>query len=170
MNIIAIDPGCANTGIVYMSEFSIVCSKTISGPPVRNDKEKLLERAQSITRQILAFIADKPHEMVVIEGFTGGFTGRQNAFTHQTPYLVGYLERALEHADEPFVVQLSTEVLNPRAKNSMVSYDDYSPSKNHAKINALKRSGWKDIDLLKSDHTRAAALHGAYYYLNKRED
>lgn len=167
MNIIAIDPGMRNTGIVYMSELSIVCSKTISGPSVKNDNYKSIERAERITQQILVFMADKPHETVVIEGYAGGFAGRQNAYSHQTPFLFGYIIRALQSASEPYVVQLSSEVLNPRSKRSVISYEDAYPNKNRSKVNALERSGWRGVETLKSDHTRAAALHGIYYYHGK---
>ncbi len=168
MNVISVDPGAGHTGLAYVSELSVICYKTISGPPIRNDKDKLIDRARRITQQILAFIADKPHEMVIIEGYTGGFAGRQNAFSHQTPFLCGYIIRALEHAGEQYVVQLSSEVLNPRAKGSMVSYEDSANGRNQAKQNALKRSGWRNVDNLPNDHVRSAALHACYYFKNKQ--
>ena len=169
MNVISVDPGTSHCGIVYASELSVICYKTISGPPIRNDKDKLADRARRITQQILAFMADKPHEMVVIEGYTGGFARRQNAFSHQVPFICGYIIRALEHAGEPYVVQLSSEVLNPRAKGSMVSYEDSANGRNLAKQNALKRSGWRGVENLPNDHTRAAMLHAIYYYNHKGE-
>lgn len=168
MNVIAIDPGMANTGVVYMSELSVVCYKTISGKPVYTDQYELLERQGCIARQILAFIADKPHEAIVMEGFVN-FHGKQNGYTFQTPQLVGYLQRAFEHAGENIVMQTSDKVLNPRAKGAMVCYEDSANGKNLAKQSALKRSGWRNVDSLPNDHTRAAALHGIYYYLHKEE-
>ena len=168
MNVVAIDPGMANTGVVYASELSVICWKTISGKPVYTDQYELLERQGSIARQILAFIADKPHEAVVMEGFVN-FHGKQNGYTFQTPQLVGYLQRALEHAGENVVMQTSDKVLNPRAKGSMVSYDDSVNGRNLAKQSALKRSGWRGVENLPNDHTRAAMLHACYYYIHKED-
>lgn len=168
MNIIAIDPGTSNTGIVYMSELSVICWKTITGKPVYADQQELIDRMASITRQILSFMADKPHEAIVMEGFVG-YKGRQNAFTFQTPQLVGFLEDRFYCMEEPLVIQTSDEVLNPRRRDSLVTYDDSAHGKAHAKEYALKRTGWRDVEKLPNDHTRAAALHGCYYYLNKEE-
>ena len=168
MNIIAIDPGTSNTGVVYMSELSIVCFKTISGKPVYTDQYELMERMESITRQILVFMADKPHEAVVIEGFLG-YKGRNNAFTFQTPQLIGFLEDRFLGMGENVIVQTSDEVLNPRRRDSLVCYDDSANGKARAKEMALKRTGWRDVDKLPNDHVRAAALHGIYYYKRKEE-
>ena len=39
-----------------------------------------------------------------------------------------------------------------------------------AKRNALERSGWNGWQKCGNDHTRAAALHGVYYYVNGGTD
>ena len=170
MNIICIDPGTTATGLVYMSELSIVCHETVTGKSVRTDQYELLERLRYITRKVLAFMADKPHEAVIMEGFVG-FTGRQNAFTFQTPALVFYMLRALEHAGENIVIQTSDRVLRPGARGSVIQECDVDEHKgrnsSHTKVNALRRIGWKGWESLTNDHVRAAALHGIYYYEHK---
>lgn len=168
MNIIAIDPGTSNTGVVYMSELSIVCFKTITGKPVYADQYELLARMERIAQQILVFMADKPHEAIVMEGFIG-YKGRQNAFTCQTPQLVGFLQDRFLVMGEKLVIQTSDEVLNPRRRCSLVNYDDSANGKARAKESALLRTGWREVEKLPNDHVRAAALHGIYYYKQKEE-
>ena len=164
-NIVCIDPGTANTGLVYMSEYSIIDVMTFHGSAVGFDQYQLKERAGEIARAALAFMAGKPHGCVVVEGFVG-FSGRQSSYTYQTPYLVGYLHRALEHAGEEIVIQTSRQVLNPRSKGSVVSKEDGDAPMDTKKA-ALLMSAWGDTWKCTNDHLRAAALHGVYYYKNR---
>ena len=156
MPVVAIDPGTANTGLVYMDERRIICAKTLTHrKAVRGDQYALMGRAREIAEQVAAWAADKPHEAVVIEGFVG-FSGRQGGYTYQTPYLCGYLHRALE--GERIVIQTSRQVLNPRSAGSMAQMMD------------MLRSGTRPVkgsELLTNEHLRSAACHGAYYYKTK---
>ncbi len=153
MRVVAIDPGTSNTGIVYMDERRIICAKTLRyKETVKADQDALRERAENIARQIGAWVADKPHDAIVMEGFVGGYRGRQGGYTFQTPYLCGYLHAAL--ASERIAIQTSRQVLNPRSKG------------NAAELRALMERGTAPIpgcDRLTNDHLRAAACHGAYY-------
>lgn len=156
MPVVAIDPGTANTGLVYMDGRRVICAKTLTHrKPVRGDQYALMERAREIAAQVAAWAADKPHEAVVIEGFVG-FSGRQGGYTYQTPYLCGYLHRALE--GERIVIQTSRQVLNPRSAGSM------------APMMGMLRAGKSPVEgseLLTNEHLRSAACHGAYYYATK---
>lgn len=162
MRIIAIDPGTSNTGLVYMDEREIFCSKTIThrdrlfkeamtkaGKPSREiDQDKLLNRARSIAVAIRDFCLNNPHEAVVIEGFqTFAHGTRQNSTTFQTPYLCGYLERELE--GENIVIQTSSDVLKGIDRD------------------AVARSFPGGIGCT-SEHTRAAACHGIHYLKRHR--
>lgn len=156
MPVVAIDPGTANTGLVYMDASRVICAKTlVHKKAVKADQYALMERAREIAAQVAAWAADKPHEAVVIEGFVG-FSGRQGGYTYQTPYLCGYLHRALE--GERIVIQTSRQVLNPRSAGSM------------AQTMYMLRQGkrpMKGSELLTNEHLRSAACHGAYYYKTK---
>lgn len=156
MPVVAIDPGTANTGLVYMDASRVICAKTlVHKKAVKADQYALMERAREIAAQVAAWAADKPHEAVVIEGFVG-FSGRQGGYTYQTPYLCGYLHRALE--GERIVIQTSRQVLNPRSAGSM------------AQTMYMLRQGKRPVkgsELLTNEHLRSAACHGAYYYKTK---
>lgn len=156
MPVVAIDPGTANTGLVYMDERRVLCALTVSMKgAVKGDQEALRRRAEAVADRIAGWTADKPREAVVIEGFLG-YPGRQGGYTYQTPYLVGYLHRAL--AGENLVTQTSRQVLNPRARGNV------------ARLMEALRLGERPLEgaeLLTNDHLRAAACHGAYYYERK---
>ena len=157
MSIIAIDPGTAHTGLVYMDEHRIICCKTIAFKgAVKADQDALKERAQAIARQIIDFAADKPHECIVMEGFMG-YTGKQGGYSFQTPYLCGYLHSALE--GERIVIQTSRKVLNPRTRGNLAHFKTQM---------ANGYEVWKDCAKCSNDHLRSAAVHGIYYYQRKR--
>lgn len=159
MPVVAIDPGTANTGLVYMDASRIICAKTLTHrKAVRGDQYALMERAREIAEQVSAWAADKPHEAVVIEGFVG-FSGRQGGYTYQTPYLCGYLHRALD--GERIVIQTSREALNPRRAGSMAQMMDM--------LRQGKRP-MKGAEMLTNEHLRSAACHGAYYYSKRRKE
>lgn len=153
MSIVAIDPGTSNTGIVYMDARRIICAKTLHyKSTVKADQFALMERAENIARQISQWIADKPHEAIVIEGFVG-YSGKQGGYAYQTPYLCGYLHKAL--ADENIVIQTSRQVLNPKSRGNV------------AEARTLMARGarpWPGCEVCTNDHLRAAACHGIYYY------
>lgn len=157
MNIIAIDPGTTNTGIVYMNERGILCAKTIHfNKSVKQDQDALFDRAQEIARQVSDWIADKPHEAVVIEGFSY-IRGRGNAYIFQTPYICGYLQHLL--CGENLVIQTSTQVLNPRTRGNMAQVKD-ELARGYMAI--------PDANCITNDHLRSAAVHGWYYLKGKR--
>ena len=160
MRIVCIDPGTSNTGLVYMDGGEIYAAKTIthkdrlfkdavtkSGKPSREiDQTKLLYRSRSIYIAIRDFLLSNPHDAVVIEGFqTFTGSGRINAYTFQTPYLCGYLNKALE--GEQLIIQTSTDVL--KGVDVRATAEAYP-------------GGFRCT----SEHTRAAACHGIYYLRN----
>lgn len=152
MRIIAVDPGAANTGLVYMDEHRIVCAKTIHFQGVvKNDQYALKGRAENIARQLSLWAADKPHDVIVMEGFVS-YPGKGGMYTYQTPYLCGYLHAALH--DEAIVIQTSSQVLNPRTRGNVAMLRD---------LMAQGMKPYKGCELCTNDHLRAAACHGIYY-------
>ena len=156
MSIVAIDPGTSNTGLVYMDERRIICCKTITYQnTVKADQDALKQRAENIARQIAEWIADKPHDLLVMEGFMG-YTNKQGGYSYQTPYLCGYLHAALK--DERIVIQTSRQVFNPRTRGNL------------AMIRDLMRTGaepWAECSKCTNEHLRSAATHGIYYFKHK---
>ena len=150
--IIACDPGTANTGLVYMERERVedVLTVHINGG-VRNDQYALLERAARIAERMKSWMADKPHEAIVIEGFIG-YPGRQGGYTYHTPYLCGYLHKALE--GERIVIQTSRQVLNCKTRGNLAGLREAM---------AAGDCRWGGAEKLTNDHLRAAACHGAYY-------
>lgn len=152
MRIVAVDPGTSNTGLVYMDERRILCAKTLRyKSTVKADQDALRARAENIARQIAAWVADKPHDALVMEGFMG-YPGRQGGYAFQTPYLCGYLHAAL--AGEDIAIQTSRQVLNPHTRGNV------------AELRALMERGcspYPGSELCTNDHLRAAACHGAYH-------
>lgn len=155
MNVIAIDPGTSNTGVVYMSERGVMCAKTIHfKQSIKQDQDALLARAKEIARQLSDFIADKPHDAIVIEGFA--FVGlKSGSNTYQTPYICGYLNRLLD--GENVVIQTSKQVLNPRTRGNMSQVKD-DLARGYEAVPGARH--------LTNDHLRSAAVHG-WYYLKK---
>lgn len=154
--IVACDPGTANTGLVYMDGERVEDVRTVHiKGTVGADQYALMERAGAIAVCIAEWIACRPHDAFVIEGFVG-YPGRQGGYTYQTPYLCGYLHRALE--GERIVIQTSRQVLNPRTRGNV-----------SALMAALKegKRPWAGAELLTNDHLRSAACHGAYYLERK---
>lgn len=156
MRIVTIDPGTSNTGLVYMDERRILCARTLHfNGAVGNDQDALRERAGKIARMIADWIADKPHECVVMEGFVG-FSGRQGGYTYQTPYLCGYLHKALE--GEEIAIQTSRQVLNPRTRGNLAHLKDGM---------AMGKEVYPGCGFCTNDHLRSAAVHGIYYLKRK---
>lgn len=159
MRVIAIDPGTSNTGLVYMSGSEVFAAKTITHKSsVKSDQERLMERAESIARGIDIWMADKPHDAVVIEGFLQFTGGRANAYTFQTPYLVGYLHATL--IGENIVIQTSPQVLNQRNRDNVAWVKDYL---------LLGKEVLRNDKQCSNDHTRSAMAHGYFYLRNQGE-
>lgn len=157
MSIICVDPGTSNTGLVFMDEKRIIDACTLRFRNViRADQDMLRERAAEISLMVRSWMAERPHEAVIIEGFVT-FQGRQSGYTYQTPYLVGYLHSDL--ADENIVIQTSRQVLNPHTRGNVAHIRD-----------AMECGGapYPGSKLCVNDHLRAAACHGIYYYRGMR--
>lgn len=157
MSIIAIDPGTSNTGLVHMDEKCIIDACTLRFRDViRADQDMLRERAAEISLMVRSWIAERPHDAVIIEGFVG-YTGKGGGYVFQTPYLCGYLHADL--ADENVVIQTSRQVLNPRTRGNVAHIRD-----------AMECGGapYPGSKLCTNDHLRAAACHGIYYYRGMR--
>lgn len=150
--IIAIDPGTANTGLVYMDESRVLCVKTLTHvETVKQDQDALMRRAETIAAAVDDWMADKPHEAVVIEGFMT-YTGIGGGYVFQTPYLCGYIHAVL--ANENLIIQTSRQVLNPRTKGNCRAVKDAVAAGREVMPGAL---------MCKNDHLRSALAHGVYY-------
>lgn len=148
MDVIAIDPGTCNTGVVYMNERGILCAKTIHFQgAIKQNQDALLERAKKIAKELEMFMAAKHCEMVVIEGFTA-IPSMCNSNTYQTPYLCGYLQRLLDQ--ENLTIQTSTKVFRGEW---LVLRDNLKQG----------RESIPNAKLLTNEHLRSAAVHGWYY-------
>lgn len=157
MSIIAIDPGTSNTGLVHMDDKRIIDAHTLRFRHViRADQDMLRERAAEISMLVRSWIAERPHEAIVIEGFMG-YPGKGGGYVFHTPYLIGYLHADL--ASENVVIQTSRQVLNPRTKGNVAHIRD-----------AMESGGapYPGSKLCTNDHLRAAACHGIYYYRSRR--
>ena len=160
MPIIAVDPGTSNTGLVYMDERRVIDARTLHyRSTVKDDQRALLERAQVIARQFRDWSYDKPHDLVVIEGFVG-FKGNTGPYVFQTPYLCGFLHSELLDAGEEIVIQTSPQVLNRKKEGNV----------RHV-LNAMLAGEevWGDCSKCTNEHLRSALMHGIYYYRH-RED
>lgn len=157
MSIICIDPGTSNTGLVHMDDKRIIDACTLRfRHVVRADQDMLRERAAEISMLVRSWIAERPHDAIVIEGYVT-YQSRQSAYTFHVPYLCGYLHADL--AGENVVIQTSKQVLNPRTKGNVAHIRD-----------AMESGGapYPGSKMCTNDHLRAAACHGIYYYRGMR--
>lgn len=157
MAIIAVDPGTSNTGLVYMDERRVVCAKTYHYQKVGYDQDKLMQRAAQIAKVLSEWTYDKPHEVVVMEGYIG-YPGMQGGFSYQTPYLCGFLHSELLRAGEQITVQTSRQVLNRRTKGNVRYLLEEMLAGEEV---------WGESSKCTNEHTRSALMHGIYYYMNK---
>lgn len=157
MSVICVDPGTSNTGLVHMDEKRIIDACTLRFRDViRADQDMLRERAAEISLMVRSWMAERPHDAVIIEGYVA-YPGRQSAYTFHVPYLCGFL-----HADlsgENIVIQTSKQVLNPHTRGNVAHIRE-----------AMERGGvpYPGSKLCTNDHLRAAACHGIYYYRSLR--
>lgn len=164
MRIIAIDPGIAHTGLVYMDEHEIFAACTLkTSKPKNSDITEVHERLHTLEAELLAWIANKPHEVVVIEDFVY-YGSRNNCFTYKTPYLCGYLDRALR--EENVIWQDAPTVLSHRSKKSPVHSNSLFDA--HLLARDLVRTFRGAGEILKApkttaEHMVSAFLHGLYY-------
>ena len=152
MRIVCIDPGTSNTGLVYMDGRKVVDVATLRFRHViRADQDALRERAAEISLLVRSWLAERPHEKVVMEGFVS-YAGKGGGYVFQTPYLVGYLHADL--AGEDIAIQTSRQVLNPHTRGNVAHIRD-----------AMECGGapFPGSKLCTNDHLRAAACHGIYY-------
>lgn len=164
MRIICIDPGIANTGLVYMDERSVLAAKTVrTAQPKGAGLDALHSRLRTIEAAMVAWMADKPHEAVVIEDFVHYGT-RNNCFTYKTPYTCGYLDKVLD--GENVIWQDAPTVLSHRSKKSPLR------SKTRAGAQALAVAlvrGYggghmiADAPKTTAEHLYSAFVHGIYY-------
>lgn len=169
MSIAAIDPGPSSTGIAYMDRRRIICAKTVTrSGAIRESNEVMMARAESIWMEIDSWLYDKPCDVVVMEGFVG-YPGMRAGNNYQTPWLCGYLQRAVEERGLPIAVQTSKQVLNPTTPGNV--YEAFGVLKAAKRENSAERArkaaiaaiGYAGSESLTTDHTRSAALHGLYY-------
>ena len=160
MRVIAIDPCMRFTGVVYMDERRVICCKTIRFlDPLRQDQESMRIRAHSIASQIKNWIADKPYDAIVIEGFN--YQKRHiNASIFQTPYLCGFL--ASEFGDVNLTMQTSSQVLNTNAPRNVAYIKRALDRGYEIMLSDAQR-------LCTNDHLRSACAHGFYYLKNRGE-
>lgn len=156
--IVCIDPGSTNTGLVLMERDKVWEAKAISFPfSIKGDNEDLVERIEAIEWRVDDEI-DRFRgclEAIVIEGFAY-FGGRSNAFTFQTPWVIGALiEHLKTRYGVPIFIQLSTKVLNPTKTGNTAWVKDAC---------AEGREFIEGATSCTNDHTRSALAHGIYFY------
>lgn len=155
--IVAVDPGCLHTGVVHMDGRRVLDSCTIAYPKgVKGDNDLLDERCEAIWRRLDEFLARHPHEMVVIEGYQQHGGRGHMSMSHQTPWLVGSLTAHLHQAGEPFAIQLSAKVLNPRARGNCAWAAD-AVMQGKEVLEGCQR-------LVTNEHLRSAFAHGVWFY------
>lgn len=158
--VIAIDPGTRNTGLAYCEPWRLLAYRTItSREPIGADQEALRRRSLLIADEISGWMADKPHDLVVIEGFVPQ-RGRMSAATYQTPFLCGVLECALR--GERTVIQLAHDVLRrDRAGNPTNGSMAWL-------MDALKegRSPVEGFPSMSNEHIRSAVCHAMHFFEN----
>lgn len=154
MSVVAIDPGTTSTGLVWMDGHEVFEAGTIRfREAVKGDQGALLERAGAVSAALKGWMRGKEREAVVIEGFVG-YARRQSTYTYQTPYLCGYLHRAL--SGERLVIQTSRQVLNPHTRGNCAWVKEA--------VAAGEPCGWEGAGLCTNDHERSALAHGVWFY------
>lgn len=160
--ICCIDPGTTNTGIVWMKRDEVIASDTIHFPhSIKNDNYELMDRVAEIVKEIDTHWLHGDQgalEAVVIEGYVGGWANRNNAYTYQTPWLVGALLQHMRQYDQKrfaVYIQTSAQVLNPRTPGNAAWV------KYHLEDGKLPIGG---AEKCTNDHERSALAHGIWFY------
>jgi hypothetical protein len=145
-----------------MSDREVIDVKTIhymGGTKI--DQRALMLRCREIAERIADWMLDKPHDVLVVEGFvTFQNSNRSNPYSFQTPYLCGVIGERFGDS-ENIVWQLSSEVLNPRRHGNCAFVKDKVKS-GHSIISGDGRCT--------NDHLRSALAHGVYYYMNSAKE
>lgn len=166
--IVAVDPGTANTGVVVMDERGIIASRTISFDDTLGvDNVKLSQRANEIAERIVSMIP-AGCESVVMEGFVPfqRYNRTSAQALVQTPFLVGYLCRALSNYN--LTLQTSVEVLGYTRPLSVLYGCETKEEGRQRKVDVIAST--KGGHLCTNDHTRSAACHGLYYWRTHRSE
>lgn len=153
--IVAVDPGSLHTGVVYMDSRRVIDVATIAYPKsVKGDNGLLDERCEAIWRRLWSFLADHPHDLVVIEGYQQQGGRGHLSMSHQTPWLVGSLTAHLHREGEHVSIQTSAQVLNPRARSNCAWVQD-----------AVRdgRDVFSGAEKCTNEHLRSALAHGVYW-------
>lgn len=155
--IVAVDPGCLHTGVVYMDERRVLDSCTIAYPKgVKGDNDLLDERCEAIWHRLERFLANHPHDLVVIEGYQQQGGRGHLSMAHQTPWLVGSLLAHLHEDGEAVAIQLSAKVLNPRSPGNCAWVVDCAAQGREVLPGSLR--------LVTNEHLRSALAHGVWRY------
>lgn len=153
-SIVAVDPGTLHTGVVHMDDRRVIDAATIAYPrAVKGSNDLLDERCEAIWRRLWRFLADHPHDLVVVEGYLPqGGRGRLS-MSHQTPWLVGSLTAHLHREGERVAIQTSAQVLNPRARGNCAWV-----------VDAVRegREAFPGCEKCTNEHLRSALAHGMY--------
>lgn len=158
--IVAVDPGCLHTGVVYMDPRRVIDARTFAWPKgCKGDNDLLDERCEDVWRQLEFFLAAHPHDMVVVEGYQQQGGRGHVSMSHQTPWLVGSLTAHLHQAREPFSIQLSAAVLNPRARGNAAWAVD-AVKDGREVVQGCQR-------LVTNEHLRSAFAHGLWFYQHR---
>ena len=172
--VLAIDPGTRKTGVVLMDEYGISCAATLRFPDACGDDiYSLVSRVAEIGDRLLPLLAAWNHDTVVVEAFQtfGPSRGRGNAYTWQTPHLVGYLQAFLEAEDagKPVVWQTSPQVyrFGSGLYGLMRLPKGYAAKGMAPKARLAIMEKVEGGDKCRSDDTRSAACHGLYYLKTK---
>ena len=176
LRVLAIDPGTRKTGVCLLDEYGISCAATLRFPDAcGEDVYSLVARVAEIGDRLYDLLTAWEHDVVVVEAFTtfAGSQTRANAWTWQTPHLVGYLQHFLEteDGDKPVIWQTSSQVY--RFGSGL--YGMYRLPKGYgaagmapkARVAILERVNGGDK--CRSDDTRSAACHGLYYLRKLQE-
>lgn len=154
--IVAIDPGSLHTGVVHMTVWSVLDSRTFAFKAGCGADNDLLDaRCEEIWTLLRRFLETHEHGPVVMEGFVpypgrcGGTKG-----SHQTPWLCGQLLGHLREAGEEVVLQTSRQVLNGRTRGNAAWTVDWLRN---------RRQFYLGQGLVTNEHERSAFAHGWYY-------
>ena len=68
--VVAIDPGCTNTGMVHMDAHRVIaCSTAHFKERVGSDNDALARRCEEVWQAVREFLDTHPHDVVVVEGY-----------------------------------------------------------------------------------------------------